>query len=52
MRSRTTRTFWRLFHQLPEPVRRQAAGAYRRWRDDPNHPGLRFKRVHPSEPSF
>ncbi len=52
MRSRTTGTFWRLFHRLPAPVRVQAAKAYRQWRDDPHHPGLRFKRVHASEPIY
>ena len=52
MKSRTTRTFWQLFRQLPTPIRRQAADAYRRWQDNPYHPGLRFKRVHASEPIY
>jgi len=34
---------------LPESVREQARVAYRRFRDNPNHPSLRFKRVHSTE---
>ena len=49
MRSRTTRTFWRHFDGLPANVRDHARKAYRLWRDDPNHPGLRFKPVHAVE---
>jgi hypothetical protein len=32
-----------LFAALPEPVREQARLAYRRFQENPNHPGLRFK---------
>jgi len=37
---------------LPAEVRRQARAAYRLFQQDPNHPGLRFKRVNLSEPIY
>jgi hypothetical protein len=37
---------------LPESVQEQARTAYRRFQHDPAHPGLRFKRVHPTEPIY
>jgi hypothetical protein len=48
--SRCTDSFWKLFADLPEPVRQQAARKYRLWRRDPGHPSLRFKQVHASRP--
>jgi hypothetical protein len=50
MTSRTTRRFRGLFSALPSHVRRQAREAYRLFRQNPNHPGLRFKQVHPDPP--
>ena len=52
MRSRRTASFRRAFAALPESVREQARVAYRRFRDNPNHPSLRFKRVHSTEPVY
>ena len=52
MRSRTTRSFWQCFACLPEPAQRQARRAFRRWRQNPRHPSLVFKRVHTSEPIY
>lgn len=48
MKSRTTERFRRAYAALPEPVRRQARDAYRLFAHNPQHPGLRFKRVHPT----
>ena len=45
MNSRTTHGFREAFRALPADVRQRARRAYRLWRDDPNLPGLRFKRV-------
>lgn len=45
MKSRTTARFRRAFAQLPVPIQNQARRAYRRFRDNPTHPGLRFKQV-------
>lgn len=43
--SRTTRQFWQLFESLPADVREDAKRAYRLFRVDPSHPGLRFKKL-------
>jgi hypothetical protein len=52
MRSRTTRAFWDCFDRLPEAVQKQAAKAFRLWRQNPTHPSLAFKRVHATEPIY
>jgi hypothetical protein len=52
MKSRTTKQFWNLLTALPEQVRRQAREAYRRFQQDPNLPGLEFKRVHAKLPIY
>ena len=49
MKSRTTRRFREAFSHLPEPIKERAREAYRRFAENPNHPSLRFKRVHASE---
>ena len=48
MTSHTTERFRRSLEALPENIRRQARDAYRLFRNNPLHPSLRFKRVHPS----
>lgn len=45
MNSRTTRTFRDAFRDLPPDVKARARIAYRLWRENPQLPGLRFKRV-------
>ena len=37
---------------LPSEIRQQARAAYRLFRENPSHPGLRFKKVHPTEPIY
>lgn len=37
---------------MPDSVREQAREAYRFFRENPNHPGLQFKRVHPTKPIY
>jgi hypothetical protein len=37
---------------LPEHVREQARQAYALFVQDPHHPSLRFRRVHPTRPIF
>jgi hypothetical protein len=46
MNSRVTKCFHELLSALPEHVRKQAQHAYRLFRANPSHPGLRFKKVH------
>ena len=45
MNSRTTRSFREAFKRLPPNIRQRARKAYELWRDNPDLPGLRFKRV-------
>jgi len=52
VKSRTTARFRDAFAGLPKEVQEQARGAYRRFRQDPWRPGLRFKPVHPSLPVY
>jgi hypothetical protein len=52
MNSRTTRRFRELFTVLPARVQRQAREAYRLFAQNPAHPGLHFKQVHPDPPTY
>ncbi|MCS6918210.1 MAG: hypothetical protein NZM28_00395 [Fimbriimonadales bacterium] len=52
MKSRTTRRFRKALENLPSEVQRQAKEAYRLFRQNPFHPSLHFKRVHPTEPLY
>jgi hypothetical protein len=52
MKSRRTRQFRDALTALPDSIRKQAAVAYRRFRDNPYHRGLHFKKVHPTLPIF
>jgi len=52
VKSRLTRQFRRAFADLPDDVKERARDAYRLFRDNPDHPSLRFKRVHPTDPIY
>lgn len=52
MNSRTTTKFWRLYDKLPKEIKAQAKKNYKLFREDPTHPGLFFKKVHPQQPIF
>lgn len=52
MKSRTTRSFRELFKALSARVQRQAREAYRLFLENPQHPGLHFKQVHPDPPTY
>ena len=45
MISHTTQNFRCQYANLPEQVRKQAENAYLKFRENPNHPGVRFKCV-------
>ena len=47
MKSRTTAQFRKAFSQLPNQVQEQTRETYRQFKQDPWHPSLRFKQVHP-----
>jgi mRNA-degrading endonuclease RelE of RelBE toxin-antitoxin system len=52
MKSRRTRRFRDELAKLPANIRNQAAEAYRHFQDDPHHPSLHFKKVHPNLPIY
>lgn len=45
MNSHTTHSFRKALKELPSDVQQRAREAYRLWRENPNLPGLRFKRI-------
>lgn len=52
MNSRLTDDFLDRFREAPEEVRRLARRNYQLWRENPQHPGLAFRRVHNTEPIY
>jgi mRNA-degrading endonuclease RelE of RelBE toxin-antitoxin system len=52
VKSRTTAQFRKAFAELPEQVQEQTRKAYRQFKQNPNHPSLRFKKVHPELPIY
>lgn len=52
MRSRTTQKFRALRDALPKPIQDKAQVAYGLWSDNPDHPSLRFKKVHAKLPIY
>jgi mRNA-degrading endonuclease RelE of RelBE toxin-antitoxin system len=52
VRSRITAQFRQAFGELPESVQEQTREAYRQFKDNPYHPSLRFKKVHPELPIY
>lgn len=52
MKSFTTDQFHKLFARLPEQIKDQAREAYKQFRQNPYHPSLHFKQVHPSQPIY
>jgi hypothetical protein len=52
VRSHITKRFREALTSLPEHVQRQAREAYRLFDQNPHHPGLRFRQVHPTRPVY
>ena len=52
MISKTTKRFRQAFAELPRSVRRQAQQSYKLFSQNPNHPSLRFKKVHATDPIY
>ncbi|MDJ0727948.1 MAG: hypothetical protein QNJ38_22840 [Prochloraceae cyanobacterium] len=52
MKSKTTADFRKLFASLPESVKQKSRQAYTKFKQDPFHPSLRFKQVHPNLPIY
>jgi hypothetical protein len=52
VRSRTTEKFRALYAGLPKPIQEKADSAYQLWSQNPDHPSLRFKKVHARLPIY
>ena len=52
MISHLARRFRKQYKDLPEQIQKQARQVYRQFQNDPYYPGLRFKRIHSSEPIY
>ena len=52
MTSKTTARFRTTLAALPAEIRQQARDAYKLFKQNPQHPSLRFRQVHPTEPIF
>ena len=52
MISHITQAFRTAFARLPAQVQQQAREAYKLFRQNPSHPSLRWKHVHPTQPIY
>jgi hypothetical protein len=52
LNNRTTARFRQSLSGLPDDVQRHARRAFRLFSSNPDHPSLRFKQVHTTEPVF
>ena len=52
MQSQTTEGFRAFLAAAPASVQAKAQGAYRLWSENPDHPSLRFKKVHNTLPIY
>lgn len=46
------RAYWTQFDDLPDEMRQLAEKNYHLWKENPSHPGLRFKKIHHDLPIF
>lgn len=52
MKSVINEDFLEAYRKLPKQVREQARKAYRLFQQNPRHPSLNFKSIHPNEPYY
>lgn len=52
MKSRINDDFLKAYRRLPKDIREQARKAYRLFQENPQHPSLNFKSIHPSQPYY
>ncbi|MBI4633857.1 MAG: hypothetical protein HY742_08190 [Deltaproteobacteria bacterium] len=52
MISQTTDRFWKCYRGLPEQIRKEEKEAYKRFKKNPYHPSLHFRRIHSTRPIF
>jgi hypothetical protein len=50
--SRTTKSFWQCFQDLPPAIRKQAKHAYELWHENPQHPSLQFKCINEKHQAY
>lgn len=52
VKSLATRRFWELYESLPPEIQQLAVKNYELWRNNPNHPSLRFRKIQGSSDRF
>ncbi|MFP4548822.1 MAG: hypothetical protein ACLFQM_11880 [Fidelibacterota bacterium] len=52
MKSKTTNKFWKCYRELPAGIKKQAKETYSTFQNNPDYPGLNFKKVHNKLPIF
>jgi mRNA-degrading endonuclease RelE of RelBE toxin-antitoxin system len=52
MQSRTTEDFRKRLSKLPKDIQERARKNFELWVENPRHPSLQFKKVHPSDPIY
>ena len=52
MISHITQAFRTMFTQLPVQIQQQEQEAYKLFQQNPSHPSLRWKHVHPTKPIY
>ena len=52
MESKTTEKFRALLSAAPQPIQLKAKACYALWSEYPDHPSLRFKKVHQTLPIY
>jgi hypothetical protein len=50
--SQLTDDFIQCFQRLPNRIKRKSRKNYKLWEQNPYHPSLEFKKVHPSKPIY
>jgi hypothetical protein len=45
-----TDDFIELFGKLPKEIQNKARKSYKKWKENPFHPSIQFKRIHTDEP--
>jgi len=52
VKSRTTSKFRKAFEKIPKQIQTHARRAFEQFAEDPEHPSLHFKQVHPTKPIY
>jgi hypothetical protein len=50
--SQATERFWKAYQNLPSHIQRKARETYQVWKQNPYHPSLQFKQIHPTKPIY